>query len=375
MNCCEKTSEHNSEEKMSNCYITSTGSYLPGSPVENKDINQYLGRVIGEARVQSRILSVNGIQTRHYALDQKQNATHSIYELASRAVKDCLSQHQSLLQVDYLAAGTTHAPILAPGISSLLHDQLSKDKVVTHSLEINSNAGICSSGAQAIVNANRAVKSGEAKAAICVGVELSSDGLKSKRFRTTYDIPAILRDVRTSKWFMSVFLRFMLSDGAGAFLLEGQPREQGLSLKVNWTYSRSFANQAPLCMQIQSRPMMLTQNVKILAKYMAPLSKEVVEGALCAHGETLDCYTMVLPHMSSYYFERSLKKVMAELSPQREVPYWTNLRTAGNTGAASIFIMLDEYLKTQPVQAGDRLLLFVPESGQFNYVLISLTVV
>jgi 3-oxoacyl-[acyl-carrier-protein] synthase III len=66
---------------------------------------------------------------------------------------------------------------------------------------------------------------------------------------------------------------------------------------------------------------------------------------------------------------------MAELSPKRKVPYWTNLRTAGNTGAASIYIMLDEYLKTKPVKSGDRLLLFVPESGQFNYVLVSLTVI
>ena len=106
--------------------------------------------------------------------------------------------------------------------------------------------------------------------------------------------------------------------------------------------------------------MMLTQDIRILAKYMAPLSKEAVEGALCAHGETLDCYSMVLPHMSSYYFEPSVRKIMDELSPNREVPYWTNLRTAGNTGAASIFIMLDEYMKTQPVKAGDRLLLFVP---------------
>jgi len=360
---------------MNECYITSTGSYLPGGPIDNQDINQYLGHVFGEGRVQNKILAVNGIERRHYALDKQQNPTHSIFELASKAVKDCLAEHQSLLNIDYLSAGTTHAPILAPGISSLVHDQLSKDKVIDHSLEINSNSGICSSGAQAIVNANRAVKSGESKAAICVGVEQSSDGLKSKQFRTTYDIRAIVKDVRTSKWFMSVFLRFMLSDGAGAFLLEGQPREQGLSLRVNWTYSRSFANQAPLCMQIQSRPMMLTQNVKILSKYMAPLSKEVVEGAMCAHGETLDSYTMVLPHMSSYYFEPSVKKIMTELSPNREVPYWTNLRTAGNTGAASIYIMLDEYLKTQPVKAGDRLLLFIPESGQFNYVLISLTVV
>jgi 3-oxoacyl-[acyl-carrier-protein] synthase-3 len=360
---------------MADCYITSTGSYLPGKPVDNTNINRYLGRIIGETRVQQRILTANGIQSRHYALDESQNETHSIYQLASEAVRDCLSVDQDSTRIDYLSAGTTYAPILAPGLSSLLHDQLSKDKVVSHALEINSNSGICSSGAQAIVNAARAVKSGDADAAICVGVEQSSIGLKSKAFRTTYDIPTIMRDVRRSKWFMSVFLRYMLSDGAGAFLLEPQPGEHGLSLKVNWSYSRSFANQAPLCMKIESKPLILSQDIRILAKYMAPLSKMAVEGALSEHDETLDCYSMVLPHMSSYYFEPSVKKIMAELSPDREVPYWTNLRTAGNTGAASIFIMLDEYLKTQPVAAGDRILLFVPESGQFNYVLISLTVV
>jgi 3-oxoacyl-[acyl-carrier-protein] synthase-3 len=360
---------------MNDCYITRTGSYLPGEPIDNESIGKYLGTVIGEGRVRRKILNANGIQTRYYALDKKQNATHSLYELAAKAVKDCLPLDKDPLQIDYLSAGTTHAPFLAPGVSSILHDQLSKDKVVSHSLEINSNSGICSSGAQAIVNAARAVKSGDADTAICVGVEQSSVGLKSKSFRTTYDIPAILRDVRASKWFMSVFLRFMLSDGAGAFLIEPQPRADGISLKVNWTYSRSFAHEAPLCMHINSDTMILSQNIKTLAKYMAPLSKKAVEGALCEHNETLDSYTVVLPHMSSYYFEPAVKKIMTELSPNREVPYWTNLSTAGNTGAASIFIMLDEYLKTKPVKSGERILLFVPESGQFNYVLISLTVV
>ncbi len=374
-NYYEGSSQGCKEVKMTNCYITSTGSYLPGEPVDNESLGKYLGTVIGEARVRTKILKANGIETRHYALDKKQNATHSLYELAAEAVKNCLPQDKNPLQIDYLSAGTTYAPFLAPGVSSILHDQLSKGNVISHSLEINSNSGICSSGAQAIVNATRAVKSGDADTAICVGVEQSSIGLKSKAFRTTYDLPAILRDIRSSKWFMSVFLRFMLSDGAGSFLLEPQPREADLSLEVDWTYSRSFANEAPLCMHIDSHTMILSQNINILAKYMAPLSKKAVEGALCEHGETLENYTMVLPHMSSYYFERSVKKIIAELSPNREVPYWTNLRTAGNTGAASIFIMLDEYLKTQPVAAGDRILLFVPESGQFNYVLIILTVV
>ena len=141
---------------MADCYITSTGSYLPGKPVDNATINRYLGRVIGETRVQQRILTANGIQSRHYALDEKQNATHSIYELAAEAVRDCLPPDRDPPDIDYLSAGTTYAPILAPGLSSLLHDQLSKDKIVDHPLEINSNSGICSSGAQAIVNAARA---------------------------------------------------------------------------------------------------------------------------------------------------------------------------------------------------------------------------
>ncbi|NJN80429.1 MAG: hypothetical protein HC797_08125 [Anaerolineales bacterium] len=211
---------------MNQAYITSTGSFLPNAAVDNKNISEYIGKVLGENRVREKILKANGIETRHYALDKNQAETHTLYEIASEAVKNCLSQDdENPLHIDYLSAGTTHAPLLAPGISSILHDQLTKDKLVNHTLEINSNSGICSSGAQAIVNAARAVKSGDAKTAICVGVEHSSTGLKSKAFRTTYDIPTIIKDVRASKWFMAVFLRFMLSDGAGAFLIDHNPEK------------------------------------------------------------------------------------------------------------------------------------------------------
>src|SRR4029453_13264332 len=102
---------------MADCYITSTGSFLPGEAVDKEGIDQYLGRIIGERRVQKKILAVNGIQTRHYALDKKQNPTHSIYELAAEAVKDCLAQDRKSAEIDYLSAGTTYAPILAPGLS------------------------------------------------------------------------------------------------------------------------------------------------------------------------------------------------------------------------------------------------------------------
>jgi 3-oxoacyl-[acyl-carrier-protein] synthase III len=52
--------------------------------------------------------------------------------------------------------------------------------------------------------------------------------------------------------------------------------------------------------------------------------------------------------------------------------WYSNLKTRGNTGASSIFVMLDDFLKERPVKPGERILCFVPESGRFTvgYVLL-----
>ena len=71
-----------------------------------------------------------------------------------------------------------------------------------------------------------------------------------------------------------------------------------------------------------------------------------------------------------------MERVMQEFSSTGDpIPYWPNLATVGNTGTASVFIMLDQFLKQADLKDGDRLMLFIPESGQFNYVMVSLTAV
>jgi 3-oxoacyl-[acyl-carrier-protein] synthase-3 len=47
----------------------------------------------------------------------------------------------------------------------------------------------------------------------------------------------------------------------------------------------------------------------------------------------------------------------------------------GNTGSASIFIMLDELFRSGRLQRGERLLCYVPESGRFSTAFMHLTVV
>lgn len=358
------------------CFLTATGSYLPGDSVGNERITEFLGSLEGESDVANSVLAMNGIVRRHYAQDLRQYATHDVYDLAAQAVQACLAEHTPVLPISFLAAGTTYAPYSGPGIASIVHHRLQGAGLINQPVEISSHAGICTASAAALVAAVRSIKLGEHQTALSMGAEHASEVLKSSAIQPIDD-RAQHADVRRSQWFMSVFLRFMLSDGGGAFLLESQPRPGGISLRVDWTHSLSFAHEAPLCMKLDNKNGLLSQDVGILTRYFYSLAGKFVSAALDQHQEQLDSYHMVLPHMSSYFFRRRMEKMMQGLSgqPEQPVPYWTNLDTVGNTGAASIYVMLDQYLRRHQLSRGDRLLLFIPESGQFNFVLVSLTAV
>lgn len=358
------------------CYITHTGSFLPGPPVENEDIDRFLGSLDGEADVKRQVLAMNGIVRRHYAQDESQRPTHDVYQLATCAIENCLAKCDTIPKFSFLSAGTTHAPLSGPGLASIIHHRLQVAGHINESVEISSHAGICTSAAAALVAASRAVRTGEHSAAICVGAEHASEVLKSSVIRPVDDRSA-QSDVRRSQWFMSVFLRFMLSDGAGAFLMQNEPTKGSLCFQVDWTHSMSFAHEAPLCMKLQNSNSLLSQDVSILSRYLFPTGRAFVEAALAKNNESLSAYRMVLPHLSSYFFRRKVERILEELSqdPKLPVPYWTNLATAGNTGSASIYVMLDHFLREHTLNPGDRLLLFIPESGQFNFVMVSLTAV
>lgn len=358
------------------CYITQTGAFLPGSPVSNDAIESFLGSLPGEATVKEQVLGMNGIVSRHYAQDKDQNPTHDVYELATLAVGECLRNEAPAKPPTFLSIGTTYAPLAAPGIASIVHHRLRSHHCLNAPLEISSHAGVCTSAAAALVSGVRAVNTQAHDSVLCVGAEHASEVLKSSAIRPVDD-RGEHSQLRNSQWFMSVFLRFMLSDGAGAFALENQPRPNQMNLRVDWSHSTSFAHEAPLCMKLDNRNRLLSQDVAILSKYLFPLGRRFAEAALNKYGERLNNYRVVLPHLSSFFFRRKMERILAELSldPENPVPYWTNLATAGNTGAASIYIMLDEFLRTQLLQDGERLLLFIPESGQFNFVMLSLTAV
>jgi 3-oxoacyl-[acyl-carrier-protein] synthase-3 len=83
-----------------------------------------------------------------------------------------------------------------------------------------------------------------------------------------------------------------------------------------------------------------------------------------------------LPHISSEYFRPRLRHTLEKIGffiPEEK--WFTNLTTKGNTGAASIYIMLEELFYSGRLRRGEKILCYVPESGRFSTVYMLLTVV
>lgn len=67
-------------------YITSTGAFLPGEPVPNERMEQYLGAISERrSRLGRLVLRQNGIQTRHYARTPDGTYLHTNAQMAALA--------------------------------------------------------------------------------------------------------------------------------------------------------------------------------------------------------------------------------------------------------------------------------------------------
>src|ERR1700676_272993 len=107
-------------------FITGTGAFLPGEPVTNDRMEDFIGRIGGRSSsVGQRALRWNGIDTRHYALTPAGEACHSNASMSARAVtaalKDAGIDRESL---QYLATATTQGDLLVPGHGSAIHGEL-----------------------------------------------------------------------------------------------------------------------------------------------------------------------------------------------------------------------------------------------------------
>ncbi|MBU2951254.1 beta-ketoacyl-ACP synthase III [Tamlana agarivorans] len=376
---------------MKDVYITRISKFLPNKPVSNEEMEAKLGMLNGKASKGRRIvLRNNKITTRYYAIDDQGNITHNNAELTKNAVENLCDEDFKLQDIELLSCGTSSPDQILPSHAAMVHGALKNGN-----LEINSPSGACCSGMNALKYGYLSVKSEQTKNAVCTGSERASSWLMShtyeeeiKQLQTLEENPIIA--------FNKDFLRWMLSDGAGAFLLESEPKGK-LPLKIEWMEGYSYAYEVEACMYSGgdkqddgslkswsdypsaewSRKSLfaLKQDVKLLSENILVKGVDSFKIAVKKHNLNLSDVDFYLPHISSYYFKESLYKEMVDNGVEIPWDKWfMNLSNVGNVGAGSIYLMLEELVDSGKLKKGDKILLSVPESSRFSYAYALLTV-
>ncbi len=378
---------------MKDVYITKAAAFLPNEVVENEEMEQYLGQIGGRpSRSRAIVLRRNGIKKRYYALDKAGKATHTNAEMSALAVKNLFVDAEDLKTMDLLSTGTSTPDQIIPSHGVMVHGYLPEAR----SVEVVSPAGVCCSGMHALKYAYMAVKLGEKKRAVATGSERVSGMLTNDKFEEEIQQIEQLEE-NPYIAFEKDFLRWMLSDGAGALLLEPELSDTGISLRIDWMQGASYAQQLEACMyagaeknedgtlnsykdfsameQAQHSLFSIKQDVKLLSEHIVPLGIKFAVRQMEAHGKTIKDVDYFLPHMSSYFFEDAIADNFEALGwPLPRDKWFTNLSTKGNVGAGSIYLMLEELLNNGQLKKGEQLLLLIPESARFSYMTAWLTV-
>jgi len=383
-----------------NVYITAVAAFLPGKPVNNEALDDYLGEATGlSAKTRRIILKKNGIQQRYFAIDPVSGeVTHSNAQLAAEAVRLLIREKLDAPQsVECLCCGTSSPDQLMPGHGSMVHGELGGGPC-----EVISTAGVCLTGISALKYGALSVAAGCTANAVATGSETASTFLRSSFFQKMSGKQGEENGkcAHPAFSFEAEFLRWMLSDGAGAVLLESEPGKEGISLRVDWIEMLSHAHRLEACMYAgavkredgslqgwrecvsvngaeQQGVMTIKQDAALLNETIISASvAESLPFVIRKHQLSADRIDWFLPHYSSEFFRKPLMAGMDEAGfPVAESCWFTNLHTKGNTGAASFYIMLEELFASGRLQKGQRILAMIPESGRFSVGWVLLTVV
>ncbi|MBM1105529.1 beta-ketoacyl-ACP synthase III [Aurantibacter crassamenti] len=376
---------------MKEVYITRIAKFLPNNPVGNDEMEEKLGAIDGKTSKARRIvLRNNRIKTRYYAIDQNGDVTHNNAQLTKEAVELLCDENFTTKDIELLSCGTSSPDQLLPSHAAMVHGFLKNGN-----MEINSPSGACCSGMNALKFGYLSVATGQKNNAVCTGSERTSSWMRSDVFENEVDHLKQLEE-NPILAFEKEFLRWMLSDGSGAVLLESEPKGN-TPLKIEWMEGYSYAFEMETCMYAGGDKLenghlkpwseypsdqwgkkslfAMKQDVKLLSGNILVKGVHSLKDAMKKHDITTDDFDYYLPHISSHYFKERLYEELKEQGVEIPWEKWfLNLENVGNIGAASIYVMIDDLIASGKLQKGQKILCHVPESARFSYTYAYLTV-
>jgi len=375
-------------------YINKIEKFLPNEAVTNDEMESRLGLVNGKNSIsKGLILRSNQIKTRYYALDKNGHPTHSNAQLAATAIRKLFNNDFSLGDVELLTAGTSSSDTIQPSHALMVHGALGGKR----NFEVMSAQGTCNAAMQSLKYAYMSILTSQVSNAVCVGSETLGSWMHARNFDNEIDKR---KEIEENPYiaFEKDFLRWMLSDGAAALLIQNKPNPKGVSLHIDWIEVTSFANELEACMYAgceknedgslqgwkdmesekrnRTSVLSLKQDARLLQNNIVERGADFLKILAEKHQLNINDIDYFLPHLSSMFFKKKVFEALEALD--MTIPYdkwFLNLSRIGNIGAASAFFLLEELFHSEKLQKAQKILVMVPESARFSYTFMLLTVV
>ena len=343
--------------------LASTGSYLPGDPIDNEQMERLAGPVPED------VLEGLQVKTRHWAVDPNTGEhLESNSEMAHKAVVEALELAEvEPDEIDLLIVSTASPEYHLPPTSTFVQEKLGRRALAT--MDIRSG---CAGAIEALDVARMYLERGAYDTAVVVGSEAISPlcvpvflGQEAKRVR--------MRDR------LGIY---SFGDGAGAIVLKaedgedggffgdaalgcvGGERKPGMQVVGGGTH-------APLHQQLEAKRLIdLRVDVVESGRFTPYVLTEGLKETLQRAGVSAEAVDMcVIPEGNATYMTDELREA-GLLTPEwtaLEPKIFENLTLVGATGSAAAPIALDYAWKTGAVKEGDLVMLLAIETSKWKY--------
>jgi 3-oxoacyl-[acyl-carrier-protein] synthase-3 len=305
--------------------IIGTGAYAPQRILTNADLAKMVDT--NDAWIQQR----SGIRERRIADDKEATS-----DLAVHAARQALERaNLTPADIDFIVVGTTTPDMFFPSVGNIVQQRLGFRRVGSVDL-----LAACAGSVYSLSVGSKYIETGKYRRVLCIGAETLS------RITDFTDRGTCV----------------LLADAAGAAVLEASEDGSGIidtDLYSDGQYadllimpgggSRNPATRETVDARMHYARMKGSEVFKVAVRMFV----ECAETILTRHGLKASDIDLFVPHQANLrIIEAAAKRVGL---PMDKV--FVNVDRYGNTGAASVFVALEEAVRAGRVKPGDKILL------------------
>jgi len=354
--------------------IIGSGVFLPNKRLTINEVDDVLGRLTEAPkkilkwldRMKSLMDEMLEVDFYHYAIDPltreftDDNITMSV-KAANKAISNAGITAED---IDFIAYGSAHQDQM-PTASVRIQEALGIERCAEVSVHAN-----CTSAYKAFLIAYDFIRLGRAKTALVLSSSMSSSELRAEYYNQ-----ALVKKE-------DLFLRYFLSDGAGAIIIQADDSQNSEGLFVNSAYIESIGGRKPAAM-FNHRPaywMNPKEEYEKAFHHLAQMFNEQLgehfneaDGSVFYKGlnRMINKYQIDLSRIKyfqvnfpSKHISEMIIEECEKLGIDRKTLY-TKMSSMGYPGPPMAFICLDKIIRDEPLERGDMILSFVTEVSKF----------